>query len=98
MLVLVVAITRTLAGIGLVPPSRRIFFFFQEAQQVGLRFRPEIADFVQKQRPASGRLDLTDPALAGARERTLLMPEQLGLGEIGRHGLAADHHEWRGRP
>ena len=54
----------------------------QHAQDLGLRAGAHVADFVQEQRAAVGLLEPADPLLVGARERALLVAEELGLEEV----------------
>src|ERR1700676_3670525 len=58
----VAAITRTLALIERVPPSRREFAFLEHPQKLCLRREAHLAHFVQEQHTARGELNL--PGLA----------------------------------
>ena len=81
----------------------------QHAQQLGLHGRGHVADLVQEQRAAVGLLEAAAPLRDGARERALLVAEQLALHELGGdrravhldEGLrraAATARGWRARP
>ena len=54
----------------------------QEAQQLGLQRQRHVADLVEEQRAAVGQLDLADGLLRRARERALLVAEQLALEQL----------------
>ena len=56
--------------------------FLQEAQQARLAFERQIADFIEEQRAAVGRLDAADLALVRARERAALVAEKLRLQQM----------------
>ena len=56
--------------------------FLQHAQHLGLRLGAHVADFVEEDRAAVGLLELADLLLGRARERSLLVPEQLGLDQL----------------
>jgi hypothetical protein len=49
----------------------------QHAQDLGLRVRAHVADFVEEQRAAVSLLEAADALLVRARERALLVTEQL---------------------
>jgi hypothetical protein len=49
----------------------------QDAQQSGLRARVDVADLVEKQRPALRQLEAALPARVGAGERAPFVTEQL---------------------
>ena len=57
----------------------------QDAQQLGLYFRRNVADLVQEQRAVMRQLEAADPPGRGTGERALLVPEQLALEQAGRH-------------
>src|SRR3972149_1952750 len=54
----------------------------------------QIADLIEEDGAAMGRLELADLELVGAREGPALVPEQLGFQEFPRHGGAVDLDEW----
>ena len=56
--------------------------FLQGAQQLRLQADIHLADFVEQQRAAIGRLEFADTARDGAGERTLLVAEQLELQQV----------------
>src|SRR5690606_31344723 len=55
----------------------------EHAQQPGLQRRRHVADLVEEQRAAVGLLEPADPPLHRARERALLVAEELGLEQLG---------------
>src|SRR5690349_10123074 len=59
--------------------------FGQHAQQSRLQRRRHIADFVEEQRAEVGLLEAAAALRIRARERTLLVTEQLGLEQLGRN-------------
>src|SRR5207247_844915 len=63
------------------------------AEHLGLRLRAHVADFVEEDGAAIGLLELADLLLGGARERSLLVPEQLGLDQLLGDGGAVHLHE-----
>ena len=65
-------------------------------QQLRLQPRLHLADLVQQKRAAVGLLELADPAGDRARERTLLMAEQLGFEQV--LGDGGTVHGDEGRP
>jgi hypothetical protein len=54
----------------------------EHAQDLGLRARAHVADFVEEQRAAVGLLEAADALLVGAGERALLVAEQLRLEQV----------------
>ena len=54
----------------------------QHAQDLRLRARAHVADFVEEQRAAVGLFEAADALLVGAGERALLVSEQLGLEQV----------------
>jgi hypothetical protein len=56
----------------------------ERAQQLRLRLERHVATFVEKQRAAVGGFELAFAARDRARERTLLVPEQLALHQLAR--------------
>src|SRR5688572_23986747 len=57
----------------------------QDAQQLGLYFRGDIADLVQEQRALVRELETADPLRRRTGKRTLLMSEQFALEQPRRH-------------
>ena len=54
----------------------------------------KIADLVEKDGAVVGSLELADLELVSARKGASLVPEQLALQELPRHGSAVDLDEW----
>ena len=83
------AITRT--STGMVPGAAEPLHLalLQDAQELGLQVDAEAADLVEEQGAAVGQLEPAELARVGARERPLLVTEQLGLEQRRR--------EWRPR-
>ncbi len=65
----------------------------QDAQDLGLRARAHVADFVEEQRASVGLLESPDPLLVRAREGTLLVAEQFGLEQVLLQRRAVDLYE-----
>ena len=63
------------------------------AQQLGLHGQGQIANFVQKQRAACGRLEKALPVLRGAGVGTLARAEKLGFEQVFRNRAAVDRHK-----
>src|SRR5207248_11404387 len=55
------------------------FALLERAQEFRLQARLHLADLVQEQRAAVGLLEAADPPPVGARERALLVSEELRL-------------------
>ena len=70
-----------------------IFMILQHAQEFGLQFDGDVADFVQKKRAALGQLKLAEAAVEGAGERALFVAEQFAFEQIARDGGAVDRDE-----
>ena len=66
----------------------------QDAQELRLRRRAHLADFVEKQHAAGGELDLSRLGLLRAGERAPLVAEQLGLEQLLRQRGAVQRDEW----
>ena len=62
----------------------------QHAQQLDLRVGRHLADLVEEQRAAIGRLDQAALVGQGPREGAALVAEQLGLEQLARNGPAVD--------
>src|SRR5579862_1391383 len=65
----------------------------QNAKELHLQRHRHVADLVQEQRPAVGRLEQAFVRLYGASERAAGMPEQLRFEQIARNGAAIDGDE-----
>src|SRR4051812_38613200 len=68
------------------------------SQELRLVREIEIADLVDQDRPAVALLEDALPGRDGAGERAALVPEQIRLDEVGRHGGAVEHDEGLRRP
>src|SRR5207244_10160029 len=62
----------------------------QDAQQLGLQLRRDVADFIKEQRALVGQLETADLLRDGAGEGALLVAEQLALQEPGGNGRAVE--------
>ena len=62
-------------------------------QQLRLQRRFHLGDLVQKDRAGIGLFELSDAGRRRARERALLVTEQLAFQELGRQRRAIDLHE-----
>src|SRR5262245_7085977 len=65
----------------------------ERAQGLGLRIEAHVADLVEEERAAVGQLELAAAPRQSARERTLLVTEQLGLDQLLGDGGAVDLDE-----
>src|SRR3954468_15614540 len=65
----------------------------EEAEELDLEGKRDVADFVEEQRPALGELDLAHVRLDRARERTALIAEQLCFEQALGDGGAVDRDE-----
>ena len=65
----------------------------QHAQQLGLHHQRHVADFVQEERAVVGLLELAEVPRGRARERALLVAEQLGFDQLAGHGGAVQRDE-----
>src|SRR5436309_1082631 len=63
-------------------------------QQLALHGEIDVADLVEEQKSALGRLDQTGLRFLGIRERAALVTEQLGLHEGGREGGTVHFDKW----
>src|SRR5262249_57441114 len=54
----------------------------ERAQDLGLRLEAHVADLVEEERAAVGQLELAAAPRQSARERALLVTEQLGLDQL----------------
>jgi hypothetical protein len=78
---------------GLRPTDALELFLLQGAQDLGLQRQRQIADLVEKERPAMRQLEAARLALDGAGEGAFLVPEQLGFEKRLRDGGAIDGDE-----
>src|SRR5262245_39536986 len=69
----------------------------QDAEELGLGLRGELADLVEEKGAAVGQLEAADPPGDGAGEGALLVAEQLALDQAGGQGGAVDLDQWPGR-
>jgi hypothetical protein len=69
----------------------------QDAQQLYLHRRRHVANFIEKQRAAIGRLEQAGAILRRARERAAGVSEELGLQQRFGHSSAVDREERPGR-
>ena len=76
------------------PPTRSNCLSSSARRDLGLQRQRQVADFVQKQRPAMRQLESAWLPGRRARERTLLVAEQLGLQQRVWNRRAVDRHEW----
>jgi hypothetical protein len=65
----------------------------QHTQQLALEFQRQLAHFVEKDGAAIGEREPSLAARRRARERALLVPEELALNEGGRNGGAIHRHQ-----
>ena len=63
---------------------------FERAEDLGLQRQRQIANLVEKQRPAVRELELAGLARSRAGKRALLVPEELGFEQVLRNGGAVD--------
>src|SRR3954470_4159298 len=77
----------------LAPANALDFSRFDRAQQLRLRFRTEVADFIEKKRSCVRELESPDASIGGSREGTLLVSEHLALDEILRDRCAVHADE-----
>jgi hypothetical protein len=60
--------------------------------------RGQFADLIQKEGALIGALEPSPAGAHGACEAAFLVPEQLGVDEVGRDGATVDPHEGTGGP
>ena len=80
------AITRNSMPIGLVAPTRTTSPSLQGPKQLHLRRCGQLADLVEEQRAAAGRLEVPLASPVGTGECALLVAEQFRFHELGREG------------
>ena len=74
-------------------PSAHDLVLLQDTQQLDLRAERQIADLVEEERAPVGGLEPSGLARQRARERALLVAEQLALDQRFGEGAAVDGHE-----
>ena len=90
---LVAATTRTSTLIRGVPADRLDDLLLQHAQHLGLRLQAHVADLVEEDRAAVGRLEHAAPLGHRAGERAALVAEQLALDQLLGNRRAVDLDE-----
>ena len=90
---LVAATTRTSTVSVSLPAHALKLALLQHAQDLGLRGRRHVPHLVEEDRPAVALLELADPAVLGAGEGPLLVPEQLALEQAFGNRRAVDRQE-----
>ena len=78
---------------GGVPAQASDLLLLEDPQEFDLDLGAHLADLVQEDRAALGRLELALVAGAGARERPRLVSEELALQEALGEGAAIHDHE-----
>ncbi len=63
--------------------DRRDLPLFEHGEQFGLQMQRQIADLVEEQGAAAGRLDAPDPVALGVGKGAFHMTEQLGIDQLG---------------
>src|SRR4029077_15770555 len=76
-------------------PQALEFLLLQDAQQLRLQRRRNVAYFVQKQRAFVGHFKAPDLLRDGSGKGTLLMTEQFAFQKIERNGRAVEFYESR---
>jgi hypothetical protein len=85
-------------GNGPPRPDPHHLVLLQDAQKLHLCRERQVGDLVEEERPPVGCLEPPGLARKCARERTLLVPEELALDERGGERAAVDGDEGRARP
>ncbi len=67
--------------------------FLQHAEEFGLEFQRQLADFVEEDGAAVGKREPAFTPGHGAGERAPLVAEEFAFNEVGRDGGAFDEHE-----
>src|SRR5262249_11440335 len=80
------------------PADRLDDLFLQRTQDLGLRLDAHVADFVEEERAARGRLELAAPIRDRAGERALDVTEELGFDQLLGDGGAVHFDERPGFP
>jgi len=73
-----------------------VFLFLEDAEQLGLDCRRQVADLVEEQRAAIGLLQQSPPIGPGAGESAAHVAEQLALQEVAGDSGAVQGHEGAG--
>src|SRR5262245_23132445 len=73
---------------------RNHFTVLQRAQQLHLRCRRGLADFVEEERSLRRRAEETGLVTNGAGERSLYVSKELALEQAFRQGAAVERQEW----
>jgi len=81
------------AANGLVAADALEGAFLQYPQQLDLHLQRHVADFVEKQRAAFGKLEAAHSGGQRAGEGTLFMSEQFTFQEVGGNRAAVHRHE-----
>src|ERR1700693_3094262 len=76
-----------------VAPDAFYLTFFKHPQKLGLHAQRHIPDFVEKNCPLVGLLELSNVPPGRARERALLMSKKFRLNQLRGHGRAIQSHE-----
>ncbi len=92
---MVAAIIRTFDLERLIAADPLELLFLQDAQQLGLGLQTHVADFVQEQRAAVGRLELALAPRRRAGKGALLVAEQLALDQLARERRAVHRDKRR---
>ncbi len=79
-------------------PDSLVATFLEEPQQLGLEQERKVADFVEKEAPAFGGLDLAFGIRDGAGERASGVAEKLTFEQLCVQAGAAHGDEWAGGP
>ena len=66
----------------------------QNAQQFGLRFERQLADFIQEDGPAMSLFKVPRARIRRARKRALRVPEQFRFHQVLRNRRAIDRHHF----
>ena len=79
---------------GLGAADRAHLVFLQHAQQLDLQAHRHVADLIEQQGAAFGRLEQAYVVAGGAGEGAFFMAEQFGLEQVFGHRTAVDGDEW----
>jgi len=89
----VAAIRRTSASSVVVPPNALVPPLLEHAQELRLRRRGKLTDFVEQQRATHRELEAATLQLVSTGKSTALVTEQLGLDEGFRQRRAVERDE-----
>ena len=81
------------AANGLVAADALEAAFLQHPQQLDLHLQRHVADFVEEQRAAFGKLEAAQPRGQRAGEGALFVSEQFAFQQVGGNGAAIHRHE-----